>query len=51
MGEILARGHSQDWLDRLDAAASAHQGWNTSQEKREVLERIRAAKAEFERRR
>lgn len=39
------------WLDRLETAASAHPGWNTSQEKREVLERIRAAKAEFERRR
>jgi Tol biopolymer transport system component len=39
------------WLDRLDAAAAAHPGWNSSQEKREVLDRIRGAKAEFERRR
>jgi len=39
------------WLDRLAAAASAHPGWNTSQERREVLERIRLASEEFERRR
>jgi hypothetical protein len=38
------------WLDRLQAAASAHQGWNTSQEKREVLGRILEARAEFARR-
>ena len=38
------------WLDRLQAAASAHPGWNTGQEKREVLERIRLAREEFERR-
>jgi WD40 repeat protein len=39
------------WLDRLRAAAAAHEGWNTSQEKREVLARIEDARAEFERRR
>jgi Tol biopolymer transport system component len=39
------------WIDRLEVAASAHPGWNASQEKREVLERIREARAEFERRR
>jgi Tol biopolymer transport system component len=39
------------WLDRLDEAASAHQGWNTTQEKREVIGHIRQARAEFERRR
>jgi hypothetical protein len=39
------------WLDRLEAGASAHAGWNSSQEKREVLGRIREARAEFSRRR
>jgi Tol biopolymer transport system component len=39
------------WLDRLEAAATAHQGWNTTEEKREVLGRIQEARAEFERRR
>ncbi len=39
------------WLDRLSAEASAHQGWNTSTERREVLDRIRMAREEFERRR
>jgi hypothetical protein len=39
------------WLDRLAHAAGAYQGWNTSQERREVLARIAAARAEFERRR
>ncbi len=38
------------WLDRLEAEAGAHSGWNSSTEKREVLERIRAARAEFEKR-
>ena len=37
--------------DRLAAAAEAHQGWNTSQEKREVLARIQEARAEFAKRR
>ncbi len=38
------------WLDRLAADASAHQGWNTSAEQREVLEHIRLAREEFTRR-
>lgn len=39
------------WLDRLSADASAHQGWNSGAERREVLDRIRMAREEFERRR
>ncbi|MEO8138833.1 MAG: CehA/McbA family metallohydrolase, partial [Gemmatimonadota bacterium] len=39
------------WLDRLAADASAHQGWNTTGERRAVLDRIRQAREEFERRR
>jgi hypothetical protein len=39
------------WIDRIEQAAAAHQGWNTSQERRDVLERVAAARAEFERRR
>jgi hypothetical protein len=39
------------WLDRLSVDAAAHQGWNTSVERREVLDRIRLAREEFERRR
>ncbi len=39
------------WIDRIQAAAASHPGWNTSQERREVLERIAAARVEFERRR
>ncbi|MDZ4861812.1 MAG: CehA/McbA family metallohydrolase [Gemmatimonadota bacterium] len=39
------------WLDRLEQGARAHPGWHTSAEKREVLERIRQAREEFERRR
>jgi hypothetical protein len=39
------------WLDRLRETAGSHQGWNSAQEKREVLERIRMAREEFERRR
>jgi hypothetical protein len=46
----LDAGYFVRWLDRLEAAASAHQGWNSSQEKREVLERVRLAKEEFQRR-
>lgn len=38
------------WLDRLNTAVSAHSGWNSAQEKREVLERIRLAREEFLRR-
>jgi hypothetical protein len=54
-GKRLQGGADADyfirWLDRLAAAAALHQGWNTSEEKREVLARIAAARAEFERRR
>ena len=37
------------WLARLDRAASAHPGWNTPAEKREVLGRIAQARAVLER--
>lgn len=36
------------WIDRLAAAAESHPGWNTSQEKREVLGRVRQARAVFD---
>jgi Tol biopolymer transport system component len=39
------------WIDRLEAAVAAHTGWNSSREKREVLDRIRLAREEFEKRR
>jgi hypothetical protein len=39
------------WLDRLQAAVTAHDGWNSAEEKRGVLERIRLAREEFDRRR
>ena len=39
------------WINRLEAAVEAHSGWNASAERREVLGRIQAARAEFERRR
>jgi hypothetical protein len=38
------------WIDRLEAAAEANGDWNTEQEKARVLETIRKARAEFERR-
>ncbi len=37
------------WLDRLDAAASAHPGYNTPAERTAVLTEIRAARGIFER--
>ncbi|HXI20430.1 MAG TPA: CehA/McbA family metallohydrolase, partial [Gemmatimonadales bacterium] len=40
-------GYFLRWLDRLEAAASAHQGWNTSAERRLVLDHIRAAREVF----
>jgi Tol biopolymer transport system component len=43
-------GYFIKWLDRLQIAVSAHQGWNSGQEKREILERIRLAREEFLRR-
>lgn len=39
------------WIDRLEEAASAHDGWNTDAERHGVLERIRVARAVFEARR
>jgi hypothetical protein len=39
------------WLDRLAVDAAAHPGWNTPEERRGVLERIRLAREEFARRR
>lgn len=36
------------WLDRLDAAAEASQGWNTADERRDVVGRIQQAKVVFE---
>jgi dipeptidyl aminopeptidase/acylaminoacyl peptidase len=38
------------WIERLEAAASAHSGWNDQREKAEVLGRLAAAKAEFQKR-
>ena len=38
------------WIERVEAAASAHAGWNDPIEKSEVLERLARAKAVFARR-
>ena len=38
------------WIDRLEAAARAHSGWNTDAERTHVLEQIGRARGEFERR-
>jgi hypothetical protein len=38
------------WIDRLASAASANRNWNTEDEKKEVLEQIREARAQFVRR-
>jgi hypothetical protein len=38
------------WLDRLDAAAAAHTGWNGDAERVRVLDMLKAARAEYERR-
>jgi len=35
------------WIERLEAAANAHEGWNTPAEKAEVLKRLADAKAVF----
>jgi hypothetical protein len=35
------------WVDRVTEAASAHPEWNTPEERREVLERLGAARAAF----
>jgi TolB protein len=44
-------GYFIAWIERLEAAASVHEGWNTEAERRAVLGRLAAAKAVFERRR
>ena len=36
------------WIERLEAAATAHQGWNDERERREVLARLSRAKAVFQ---
>jgi TolB protein len=38
------------WINRLESTALAHTDWNTEQEKATTLAAIRAARAEFERR-
>ena len=38
------------WIERVEAAAAAHAGWNDETEKREVFGRLAAAKAVFQQR-
>jgi hypothetical protein len=38
------------WIERVEAAAAAHAGWNDETEKKEVFARLAAAKAVFQRR-
>jgi dipeptidyl aminopeptidase/acylaminoacyl peptidase len=38
------------WIARLESAAASHAGWNDEREKSEVLSRLAAAKAEFQKR-
>jgi hypothetical protein len=38
------------WIERVEAAAAAHAGWNDETEKAEVFARLAAAKAVFQRR-
>ena len=38
------------WIARVEAAATAHGGWNDAKEKSEVLQRLAAAKAVFQKR-
>jgi TolB protein len=38
------------WLDRLEAAVSGYDGWNTTQERRLILDHIRAARTVFQER-
>jgi len=40
-----------EWISRLEWASEAHTGWNTRQEKREVMGRIQRAREVFEARR
>jgi hypothetical protein len=35
------------WIERLEAAARAHTGWNDATEQAEVLERLARARAVF----
>ena len=44
------RATSSAWIERLEKAAAAHAGWNDEKEKTEVLGRLAAAKAEFQKR-
>jgi TolB protein len=37
----------QRWIERLEAAASAHTGWNDAAERRDVLDRLARAKEVF----
>jgi TolB protein len=39
-----------DWVDRLREGAERHQGWNSAEEKADVLDLISKARAEFEKR-
>jgi len=41
-------GYFVRWIERLEAAATAHQGWNDERERREVLARLSRAKAVFQ---
>jgi hypothetical protein len=38
------------WIDRLFAAAEAHPGWNSAPERSKIIDNIRRARAEFQRR-
>jgi hypothetical protein len=38
------------WIDRMRQAVEAHRGWNTEDEKRDILETLTRARAEFARR-
>ena len=42
-------GYFVKWIERLEAAASAHTGWNDASEKAEVMGRLAKAKAVFSR--
>ena len=38
------------WIDRTRAAVERHQDWNTEAERKDVLETLAQARAEYERR-
>ena len=40
----------QKWIERVEAAATAHPGWNDAREKDEVLNRLAEAKAVYAKR-